>query len=1311
MASNSPQLQLESLFVGIYANLEPFTNKIPEINKAVDEVASYMATMFAKASSISGQAIVGFAQTATTAIAQLGGVINSFVGQILASMGSVQAQFVTFGSALSGIAAGGISEAALALSRIGNFLNAVSATTSFKKIGAIVAPLQTFVQGFKDSIAGLVTAQVDLAAKALGKIGSFANSITKMNIDNVQIGNLNTALSGIFSTLQTGGTAAVGVAGEAIGRLGRGLSSLSKADPIAITALGAPLTNLLTALGSAPIAVLTPVTTALGSLGRSLKAITAINPAQLLAVGNAIKAFLLALASVPIPPNLPKIAQLLTQISSAAKGASNAIGGISGGIPPVKNVSAAVSGVGGAAEAAGNRVGWFSGRLNNMATAAGSANVRLNTLKLTLAGFAGYGLSLFAKFDDSVTKMMAHAGIFPEDTKGKPNTEFEGTRASIVKALMDVSSGSIFGATALAKALDTLTVSGQSAGMAIESLKITETFATASSMDLEAATKKLVDLQRSIGNERIIGKGSGDEVQDYYKSIAKLGDLLVGVSRQVGSTEEQMTKAFTGHFYNAMQRANLNIEQSLALLGVYSQASADFRGSGGGDAVSRMVNALMNKGTQEIVPWQQITSEFGGIFNKQGKLKPIDVVSDILGKVLGTEGTQAQTAKMDILKIAERRTQDALLPFIGKGDELRKQMNLMKEYGDIQKVVADMIRRDFLSQMKILWNNVSNAGTVIGTHLAPAIGILGKGIESLTKAFTNLNPALQNLIVWGTAFTLLLRPMIGLVTRLISTFIVGPIMAVGGAIWNMVAGLGTFAVYTYKALGSLGSTMWTVFSIPYKLLSGVGGMLKSIVALFAGIIPFFINLAMWLVFIVPLIALIGTVIATVFIGVVQLFGAIASSVVTVWDSIKEGAGKFAVGVVDSMVSAGHSVAGMWERSKPGAVKFLESIANGLKLIAGFLWNFEHNFEAVMEWLGKNWNQLAEDMGDNFRIMIDNLIHNIKALGSLIYDILSPIWNQLWRSAGSYTMVIFNWLKANWSDILGDMALLFRTFVRNLAENFVVVFHATKQLASAILFGKTEPQAKKEIEEWGEQEPENRNSRAWRHWKTVLQEMQKEIAAIRKGKAAIITGMISELKGPFEGLDTSALTTNFTGLKMGLAGANFGTQKGFANAWEAINKRTQEVPERTITGSTPGLGLPMQFTIPGQFKSLFEGFMDTTAPLLHLLKLDLPKDPAKLIESLKAGFGLGGGRGDEAGDVSGKQHPGFAFKQISLARTMLGGEAAMQLDFQQLVTLRLIASKLDQMIELAKGKQIYTGPSREDMPTQLGTGEFDMKLAD
>ena len=59
--------------------------------------------------------------------------------------------------------------------------------------------------------------------------------------------------------------------------------------------------------------------------------------------------------------------------------------------------------------------------------------------------------------------------------------------------------------------------------------------------------------------------------------------------------------------------------------------------------------------------------------------------------------------------------------------------------------------------------------------------------------------------------------------------------------------------------------------------------------------------------------------------------------------------------------------------------------------------------------------------------------------------------------------------------------------------------------------------------------------------------------------------------------------------------------------------------------------------------------------------------------------------DEAGNAvpGGTNGPGFTFKQTSSARTMLGGEAAENLDFQQLVTLKQIKGIL-QDIAQAKG---------------------------
>jgi hypothetical protein len=87
-----------------------------------------------------------------------------------------------------------------------------------------------------------------------------------------------------------------------------------------------------------------------------------------------------------------------------------------------------------------------------------------------------------------------------------------------------------------------------------------------------------------------------------------------------------------------------------------------------------------------------------------------------------------------------------------------------------------------------------------------------------------------------------------------------------------------------------------------------------------------------------------------------------------------------------------------------------------------------------------------------------------------------------------------------------------------------------------------------------------------------------------------------------------------------------------------------------------------------------GFIPKT-PNIEGIKTDMPDDALKrLFKRLTSAFSPQTEAMD-SGQIMEKQSPGFQFKQISLQRTMLGGDAAMSLDYEQLVTLRQIHNTL------------------------------------
>ena len=458
------------------------------------------------------------------------------------------------------------------------------------------------------------------------------------------------------------------------------------------------------------------------------------------------------------------------------------------GLPTINNTFNSIAGSSGRATTG---IGRFIGTLQGLFTSANSANVGLTTLKLTLVGFIGFGVRTFALMDDALVTTMAHMRDWNQSTRGV-----------LERGITNVAMNSSSSVTEMAKALDILTGSGMNAAMAVKALAISNDFAAASHLPLEEATRKLVDLQRSLGLE-------SNNVEEHYARMTHLSDLFVASAQRSGSTVDQLTSAFSGRFITTMRMARISAEEGLAILRMYSETSPAYRGVHGGDVAGTAIQHLMYNNVQNKRIWDQMGVS---IYNANGQMRSmVDIVGDLSGKYKGM--TEQQIVATMTLQGIGPKVAAAIAPLItGTASErLKELVKELQNVDGIAALTANMMRKGFGEQMKILWGLVTMLSAEIGKALAPAITYLATSLGNAIRWFQQLNPAVRSLIVWtgiaivgilafvaalGTIITVGIFVFAGIGTALAFIWanlyiIIGVVAAFGAAIAVAFAVMGT----------------------------------------------------------------------------------------------------------------------------------------------------------------------------------------------------------------------------------------------------------------------------------------------------------------------------------------------------------------------------------------------------------------------------------------------------------------------------------------------------------------------------------------
>lgn len=444
-------------------------------------------------------------------------------------------------------------------------------------------------------------------------------------------------------------------------------------------------------------------------------------------------------------------------------------------IGQTRSLSLAVKGV-------GRNISALGGKFRSLGM---SASLYLTT---PLTMLAGLGIKSFASFDKAMTESTAIMKVTSDQVK------------ALKDQAVSLSSKAPQSAAELARSYYYLASAGKNAEQSMALLPKVMQFATAGAFDMAKATDLLTDAQSALG---LTSKDAAEDA----KNLTKLSDMLVGANTLANASVEQFSIALTSKAGSAFKSYNIQMEDGIALLAAY--ADQGIKAELAGNLTSRFLLLLTKAAQDNAAEFDRLGVR---VFDASGEFRSFaDIIEDVENALRG-KGTKEKASILRSLGF-EARVQQAILPLIGASGKLRDYNKALGEMGGLTDRVANEQLKSFSNQMKILWNNVTNAAMSIGETLAPYIEQLAGKIKSATEWWRKLNPQAKRTIILVGAVVAAIGPALislGLITGAIGSVIslVGTLLSpLALAVGVVVSGIVAWAFVIEQLTGSL-SSLW-----------------------------------------------------------------------------------------------------------------------------------------------------------------------------------------------------------------------------------------------------------------------------------------------------------------------------------------------------------------------------------------------------------------------------------------------------------------------------------------------------------------------
>ncbi len=716
---------------------------------------------------------------------------------------------------------------------------------------------------------------------------------------------------------------------------------------------------------------------------------------------------------------------------------------------------------------------------------------------------------------------------------------------------------------------------------------------------------------------------NGETAEQHFKNMTTLADAFAGMSQMAGVSTEKLMESFGPRFTSAARMHNLSMEDAIALQATYNRMGLE--GHRAEEAGTQLLINLTSKSIEHSNAWRQLGVE---VYDARGKMKPMTAILSQMDEKIRGLNPQAREAALGLMGFNNRVIQ-SILPMMGASKEFMRLREEISKTGGVAKQMADMIRGSLIGQLKVLWNNLTNVAIVIGDRIAPLLYPIVNGIVALAQAFLELNSILQTWIVYAGLAAIALAAIWGVMLMLT------PLLPTFGAMLGIVAGFlavaATAALIFAPALAAvaelIGEVSWDDFA------EGSKGALTKVIG-------FFYNFAenvkiLW--------KFLGENWRELFSNMLGIGVAFMTNFLTMVVRSSMSTFQWVANLIATSFSVGFHLAGDL------FMLFGQWLIDAFTLLYPVLGNA---FQILAEYMSK-WLGLGVEIGAMAAVKI------FYALAGWLSRTFGDLWQFIW--SGAFITAIAAGINLAYENI--------KTFIENILGAFLVLGMVLSKIMSDALSGNVLALTKA----GGEIEKAIEAVRA----RLAGGEARKEFSLGINDKD--IGDQIKRImkEGGKEFLDRADIDGFSKKLGEALT-VDLKTEKLFDDFKDVLTAGAKKFGEEL---NFEGFKEQQKGILKEFFADPLKGFTPESMKELSL-KLDIPEDETKKIveqwKKLRSPTEEGeGGTPFSAGGKIGD------FRQISMERMMIGGDAAVTIEQQQLAVLMSIDRKQDNLVNAVK----------------------------
>ena len=346
----------------------------------------------------------------------------------------------------------------------------------------------------------------------------------------------------------------------------------------------------------------------------------------------------------------------------------------------------------------------------------------------SVAAIGAASVRSFAQFDGAMNQSLAIMGDVSDTLRGEMSD-----------AAREVAKSTTFSANEAAESYFFLASAGLDAEQSIAALPAVANFAQAGMFDMARATDLLTDAQSALGL-------TSDDTEENLANLANVGDVLVKANTLANASVEQFGEALTTKAAAAMRTLNMDMEEGVAVLGVF--ADQGIKGSQAGTAFNATMIGLTKNARDNAGAFEALGVE---VFDSSGELNSMaDIVAD-LERGLDGMSTEQVDATLSSLGLT-RQALDGTKALLGNSEAIREYEEDLRDAGGTVDEVAEKQLQTLSAQFEILGSLINDVGIEIGQKLGPTMETLveqlGPVIEQvgdvLVEAFELLAPVIAD---------------------------------------------------------------------------------------------------------------------------------------------------------------------------------------------------------------------------------------------------------------------------------------------------------------------------------------------------------------------------------------------------------------------------------------------------------------------------------------------------------------------------------------------------------------------------------------